>query len=59
MEKADGATFLVPFYPSKIMINKLKLDDKWRKEILERKATFTSIPREEYKKRSTVHRLMF
>lgn len=36
-EKVDGTTIFVPIHPSKIMITKLNLDDKWRKKILERK----------------------
>lgn len=37
MEKVDGSTVLIPIHPSKVMITHLKLDDKWRKEILKRK----------------------
>lgn len=36
-EKVDGTTTLVPIHPSKVMITRLNLDDKWRKKILERK----------------------
>lgn len=36
-EKGDGTTIFVPVHPSKVMITKLNLDDKWRKKILERK----------------------
>lgn len=36
-EKVDGTTILVPFHPSKVMITRLNLDDKWRKKVLERK----------------------
>jgi len=36
-EKVDGATILVPIHPSKIMLTRLNLEDKWRKKILERK----------------------
>jgi len=36
-EKVDGTTVSVPVHPSKIMITRLNLDDKWRKKILERK----------------------
>ncbi len=36
-EKVDGTTIFVPVHPSKVMITKLNLDDKWRKRILERK----------------------
>jgi len=36
-EKVDGTTIFVPVHPSKLMITKLNLDDKWRKKIIERK----------------------
>jgi large subunit ribosomal protein L24 len=36
-EKVDGTTVFVPVHPSKIMITRLDLDDKWRKKILKRK----------------------
>lgn len=36
-EKVDGTTVFVPVHPSKVMITKLNLEDKWRKKILERK----------------------
>jgi len=36
-EKVDGTTIFVPVHPSKVMITKLNLDDKWRKKILERR----------------------
>ena len=36
-EKVDGTTTPVPIHPSKVMITRLNLDDKWRKKILERK----------------------
>jgi len=36
-EKVDGTTIFVPIHPSKVMITKLNLDDKWRKEVLQRK----------------------
>jgi large subunit ribosomal protein L24 len=38
-EKVDGTQIPVPIHPSKVMITRLNLDDKWRKKILERKAT--------------------
>lgn len=40
-EKADGTTTFVPKHPSKIVIKRLNLDDKWRKDLLERKASKT------------------
>jgi large subunit ribosomal protein L24 len=36
-EKVDGTTIFVSLHPSKVMIKSLNLDDKWRKEIVERK----------------------
>jgi large subunit ribosomal protein L24 len=36
-EKVDGTTIFVPIHPSKVMIIKLDLADKWRKQVLERK----------------------
>jgi len=38
-EKVDGTSIPVPIHPSKVMITRLNLDDKWRKKILERKAS--------------------
>ncbi|MHA1604100.1 MAG: 50S ribosomal protein L24, partial [Candidatus Freyarchaeota archaeon] len=37
IEKADGTAIFYPIHPSNVMISKLKLDDKRRKEILKRK----------------------
>lgn len=42
-EKVDGSTILVPIHPSKVEIKRLKLDDKWRKEILDRKLKSRSV----------------
>ncbi len=36
-EKVDGSPTLVPIQPSKMMITRLNLNDKWRKKALERK----------------------
>ena len=36
-EKVDGTTVFLPVHPSKVVITRLNLDDKWRKKILERK----------------------
>jgi large subunit ribosomal protein L24 len=36
-EKVDGTSISVPIHPSKVMITRLNLDDKWRKKTLERK----------------------
>jgi len=37
-EKVDGTTIFVPIHPSKVMIANLNLEDKWRKQVLERKS---------------------
>lgn len=34
-EKVDGTTVFVPVHPSKVIVTRLDLDDKWRKEIFE------------------------
>jgi large subunit ribosomal protein L24 len=36
-EKVDGTNIFVSVHPSKVMIKSLKLDDKWRQGIVERK----------------------
>jgi large subunit ribosomal protein L24 len=36
-EKVDGTNIFVSVHPSKVMIRNLKLDDKWRQGIVERK----------------------
>jgi large subunit ribosomal protein L24 len=36
-EKVDGTNIFVSVHPSKVMIKNLKLDDKWRKAIVDRK----------------------
>ena len=36
-EKVDGTSIPVLIHPSKVMITRLNLDDKWRKKTLERK----------------------
>jgi large subunit ribosomal protein L24 len=36
-EKVDGTTISVPIHPSKVMITRLNLNDKWRKKTIERK----------------------
>lgn len=52
-EKVDGTTIPVPIHPSKVMITKLNLDDKWRKKILERKASEEAEVSEEKPKKKT------
>jgi large subunit ribosomal protein L24 len=36
-EKVDGTNIFVSVHPSKVVIKNLKLDDKWRKAVVERK----------------------
>jgi large subunit ribosomal protein L24 len=36
-EKVDGTNIFVSVHPSKVIIKNLKLDDKWRKAVVERK----------------------
>jgi large subunit ribosomal protein L24 len=51
-EKVDGTKIFIPVHPSKVMITSLKLDDKWRKKILERKSvTEEEPPKEEASKK--------
>jgi len=49
-EKVDGTTIFVPVHPSKLMITRLNLDDKWRKKILERKQKAQKKPQKPAKK---------
>jgi large subunit ribosomal protein L24 len=39
VEKANGDTIFVPIPPSKVMISKFNLDDKRRKDILDRRTS--------------------
>ena len=50
-EKVDGTSIMVPVHPSKVMITRLNLDDKWRREILKRKSVGKKVelPEEEVK----------
>jgi large subunit ribosomal protein L24 len=54
-EKVDGTKISVPIHPSKVMITRLNLDDKWRKKIMERKgvAEKAEIAEEEPPKKET------
>ena len=36
-EKVDGSSIPIPIHPSKVMVVTLNLDDKWRRESLNRK----------------------
>ena len=48
-EKVDGTTTLIPIHPSKVMITRLNLDDKWRREMLKREGISekAEVPEEE------------
>lgn len=46
-EKVDGTSIPVPIHPSKVMITRLNLDDKRRKQTLERKASSEEVPEKE------------
>ena len=48
-EKVDGTTTLIPIHPSKVMITRLNLDDKWRRKMLKRKGISekAEVPEEE------------
>jgi len=47
-EKVDGTNIFVSVHPSKVMIKNLKLDDKWRKAVVERKKEL-ELPKKEKK----------
>jgi large subunit ribosomal protein L24 len=47
-EKVDGTNIFVSLHPSKVMIKSLKLDDKWRKAVVERKKEL-ELPKKEKK----------
>lgn len=49
-EKVDGTTIFIPLHPSKVMIKNLNLDDKWRKETVERKNQTVTKEKETVKK---------
>ncbi len=36
-EKVDGTAVPVPIHPSKVIVTRLNLDDKWRRKMLERR----------------------
>ena len=49
-EKVDGTTIFISLHPSKVMIKNLNLDDKWRKEAVERKRQLVTKEQEALKK---------
>jgi large subunit ribosomal protein L24 len=50
-EKVDGTNIFVSVHPSKVMIKNLKLDDKWRKAIVERKKALAQSEEEKKEKK--------
>ena len=46
-EKVDGTNIFVSVHPSKVTIKNLKLDDKWRKQVVERKKPLEKPKKEE------------
>jgi large subunit ribosomal protein L24 len=52
-EKVDGTTVFVAVHPSKVIITRLNLDDKWRKKVLERKQKTQAKSKETRKKAKT------
>jgi len=63
-EKVDGTTIPVPIHPSKVMITRLNLDDKWRKKAMERKVVVEKSvvakeepPKKEAKKKRTTRKV--
>ena len=46
-EKVDGTNIFLPIHPSKVQIRNLNLDDKWRKDILDRKKEVEKPEKEE------------
>ncbi|MCD6502835.1 MAG: 50S ribosomal protein L24 [Euryarchaeota archaeon] len=55
VKKADGREVLRPVHPSKVMIIKLDLSDKWRIKILERKGVKREVIEEEIAKAEKAH----
>ena len=51
-EKVDGTNIFVSVHPSKVIIKNLKLDDKWRKVVVERKKSLE--PKKEKEKKKPV-----
>jgi large subunit ribosomal protein L24 len=49
-EKVDGTSVFIPVHPSKVIITRLNLDDKWRRKILEKKQKAHKKPEKRKKK---------
>jgi large subunit ribosomal protein L24 len=54
-EKVDGTNIFVSVHPSKVVIKNLKLDDKWRKAVIERKKALEP-PKKEKKVKKAVEK---
>jgi large subunit ribosomal protein L24 len=54
-EKVDGTNIFVSVHPSKVIIKNLKLDDKWRKAVVERKKALEP-PKKEKKVKKTAEK---
>ena len=52
-EKTDGTAIPIPVHPSKVAIKSLNLDDKRRKEILQRRSPVKARKKKEASKRTT------
>ncbi len=50
-EKVDGTNIFISVHPSKVIIKNLKLDDKWRKVIVERKKELAPPKKEKEEKK--------
>jgi large subunit ribosomal protein L24 len=56
-EKVDGTNIFISVHPSKVQIRNLNLDDKWRKNILERKKAVEKPAKEEKAKAKPVKKV--
>ena len=56
-EKADGTSIPIPIHPSKVAIKNLNLDDKRRKEILQRKSPVKASKKKETSRRTSRTRM--
>jgi len=48
-EKVDGTNIFLPIHPSKVQIRNLKMDDRWRRDILSRKKPLEKLEEEKPK----------
>ena len=53
IKKADGTPVPRPIHPSKVMIVKLDLSDKWRKKIIERRSLVKEASKEKIELKTT------